>query len=148
MTSFLLHTVLPAGLVVGLVAGCAHSAATRQTSPRQGNIVTAEEIERLAPGEPIEKVLEGRIAGVTVMRTANGGIAVRIRGVSSFLASNEPLYVLDGSPFEPGPNGVLTGINPRDIATIEVLKDPGDTAIYGIRGANGVIVITTKRPGQ
>lgn len=148
MTSYLSHVLLPVGLVVGLVAGCAHSGATRQTSPRQGNIVTAEEIERLAPGEPIEKALEGRVAGVTVMRTANGSIAVRIRGVSSFLASNEPLYVLDGSPFEPGSNGVLTGINPRDIASIEVLKDPGDTAIYGIRGANGVIVITTKRPGH
>ena len=77
-------------------------------------------------------------------RAADGGIAVRIRGVSSFYGNNEPLYVLDGMPIQPGPNGSLTGINPYDIESIKVLKDPADTAIYGIRGANGVIVIKTK----
>jgi TonB-dependent SusC/RagA subfamily outer membrane receptor len=69
---------------------------------------------------------------------------VRIRGPASFYASGEPLYVLDGSPIEAGPGGALSGINPWDIESIRVLKNPGDTAIYGMRGVNGVIVITTK----
>jgi len=88
----------------------------------------------------------GRFPGVDVRRTADGGIAVRIRGATSIRGSNEPLYVVDGIPIQPGPNGSLTGINPHDIATIQVLKDPAETAMYGMRGANGVIVITTKRP--
>jgi TonB-dependent SusC/RagA subfamily outer membrane receptor len=107
--------------------------------------VTSEDIQR-NPGEPIEKVLQGRFAGVEVSRTAGGGISVRIRGATSFNASTEPLYVVDGIPIQAGPDGSLTGINPYDIESIQVLKDPADTAIYGMRGANGVIVIKTKRP--
>ena len=79
------------------------------------------------------------------MQAPGGGIAVRIRGASSFNGSNEPLYVLDGFPMTPGPGGALTGINPYDIASIDVLKDAASTAIYGSRGANGVILIETKR---
>jgi TonB-dependent SusC/RagA subfamily outer membrane receptor len=107
--------------------------------------LTAEEIQR-APGQSIEQLLTGRFPGVEVMRTANGGISVRIRGTTSFLSNNEPLYVLDGIPMEPGSSGSLTWINPYDIASIEVLKNPSETALYGMRGANGVIVIKTKRP--
>jgi len=55
--------------------------------------------------------------------------------------------VLDGSPVQPGPNGLLTGLNPYDIASIRVLRNPADIAIYGMRGSNGVIVITTKKAG-
>jgi TonB-dependent SusC/RagA subfamily outer membrane receptor len=109
--------------------------------------VTSDEIAR-QPAVSLEQLLAGRIAGVTVTRVPGGGISVQIRGPSSFLLSNEPLYVLDGIPIEPGPNGTLSWINPHDIASIEVLKDAASTAIYGARGANGVIVITTKRPGQ
>lgn len=90
----------------------------------------------------------GRVPGVLVERAPGGGVAIRIRGAASFYASTQPLYVLDGAAIDPGPNGALTGLNPHDIATIQVLKDPADTAIYGVRGANGVIVITTKRPGR
>ena len=147
MTWFSSRTLLPVGLVVGLVSGCAHSGKTRQTSPPDGSTVTAEDIER-TPGQPIEKVLEGRFPGVSVTRTADGGIAVRIRGTTSLYGSNEPLYVLDGIPIQAGPGGSLSGINPYDIASIQVLKDPAETAIYGMRGANGVIVIKTKRPGH
>src|SRR5439155_21778993 len=59
-----------------------------------------------------------------------------------------PLYVLDGVAIEPGPNGYLTGVNPNDIDSIEVLKEPAETALYGVRGANGVIIVKTKRPGH
>jgi TonB-dependent SusC/RagA subfamily outer membrane receptor len=90
-------------------------------------------------------VLTGRFPGVEVMPTANG-VAVRIRGFTSILGSNEPLYVIDGVEIQPGPGGALTGINPHDIASIEVVKDPVGEAMYGVRGANGVIIIKTKRP--
>jgi TonB-dependent SusC/RagA subfamily outer membrane receptor len=110
--------------------------------------VTSEDIERTAPGRPIEEVLMGRVPGVIVERTSAGGVAIRIRGAASFMSSSQPLYVLDGIPIQPGPNGSLIGINPHDIASIQVLKDAAHTALYGVRGANGVIVITTKRPGQ
>jgi TonB-dependent SusC/RagA subfamily outer membrane receptor len=106
--------------------------------------VSSEELKR-EPGQDIEKVLAGRVAGVVVNRTADGGIAVRIRGTTSLYGSNDPLYIVDGLPIQPGPNGSLTGINPHDIESIKVLKDAADTAIYGSRGANGVIVIKTKR---
>ena len=86
----------------------------------------------------------GRSAGVVVLRTSDGGIAVRVRGGMSVLGNNDPLYIVDGVPFAPGPEGSLIGINPYDIASIRVLKDPADITMYGIRGANGVIIIKTK----
>ncbi|PYO14341.1 MAG: hypothetical protein DMD31_10135 [Gemmatimonadetes bacterium] len=146
MTSLSWRALLPVGLVVHVVAGCSHSSGTRQTSPPGPQTVTSEDIER-NPGQPIERVLQGRFAGVEVTRTSDG-IAVRIRGAASFNASTQPLYVVDGIPIQPGPNGSLTGLNPYDIESIQVLKDAADTAIYGMRGANGVIVIKTKRPGR
>ena len=105
--------------------------------------VTAEDIDR-TPAEPIEDLLQGRIAGVQVTR-APGGIRIRIRGATSIHGSTEPLYVLDGVPIRPGSGGTLP-LNPNDIESIRVLKDPVDTTMYGSRGANGVIVIKTKRP--
>ncbi|HXF96066.1 MAG TPA: TonB-dependent receptor plug domain-containing protein [Gemmatimonadales bacterium] len=154
-----LGRALAVGVVVGLAGGCilagrpapeeAGGAAPEPARPDSQNhsIVTSEDIRR-QPGQPIERILEGRVAGVTVVRTADGGIAVRIRGFTSFFGSNDPLYVIDGIPIQPGPGGSLVGINPYDIESIEVLKDPVSTAMYGMRGANGVIVIKTKRPGQ
>jgi TonB-dependent SusC/RagA subfamily outer membrane receptor len=109
--------------------------------------VTSEDIRR-APGQPIEEVLKGRIAGVMVTRAPDGGVAVQIRGMTSIGGSNEPLYVLDGVPIQPGPGGSLTGIDPFDIESIEVLKDAASTSMYGVRGANGVIVIKTKKPSM
>jgi len=81
--------------------------------------------------------------GVEVTRTTSGGISVRIRGVGSVLSSNEPLFVIDGVPMPPGEGERLNTINPYDIVSIEVVKDPGGTALYGVRGANGVIIIKT-----
>jgi TonB-dependent SusC/RagA subfamily outer membrane receptor len=85
---------------------------------------------------------------VTVTPTADGGIAVRIRGGSSIYGNNDPLYIVDGTPFEPGPNGALSGIPVSEIESIKVLKDATDTAMYGVRGANGVIVIKTKQANR
>ncbi len=144
MTSFSSHLLLPLGFAAVLFAGCksAQRAPASDPAPSTSD-VTAKDIER-APGQSIEEILKGRVAGVTVTRT-DGGIAVRIRGASSIYGSNEPLYVLDGVAIQPGAGGALVGVDPYDIESIEVLKDPADTAMYGMRGANGVIVIKTKR---
>ena len=87
--------------------------------------------------------LKGRAAGVQVRQDSSepgGGISIRIRGASSISSNNEPLYVIDGFQTEIG-----NQINPEDIASIEILKDAAATAIYGARGANGVVIITTKK---
>ena len=143
--------------LLGVLGGaCARStsSATEQIEPipvpkgAVGNAVTAEDVER-SPNVPLEQLLAGKVSGVIVTRTADGGIAVRVRGgSSSFSGNNAPLYVLDGVAIEAGPNGSLTGVNPYDIASIKVLKDAADITMYGVRGANGVIVIKTKRPNQ
>jgi TonB-dependent SusC/RagA subfamily outer membrane receptor len=138
--------LLPA-LLLGLSAGCAARRGGEGVAPdrRPASTVSAEDIEN-APGEPLESLLAGRIAGVRVTRAPDGGIAVRIRGTSSINGSNEPLYLLDGVPIQPGPGGALAGINPHDIESIEVLKDVASTTMWGSRGANGVISIKTKKP--
>lgn len=146
MTLLSARALLPVALFVGFTDGCGpRTASTPRPTPATSSTMTAKDIERNS-GQPIENVLEGRVSGVTVEQAPGGGIAVRIRGVSSFLGSNEPLYIVDGVPFTPGPSGALTGLNPYDIESIQVLKNPADIGIYGMRGANGVIVIKTKSP--
>lgn len=149
MTSLSARALLSVGLFAGFVVGCSRPAGNAPTPPRPAanSTVTAEQIQQNAPDQPIEKVLQGRVAGVTVSQTP-GGISVRIRGGTSIYGNNEPLYVLDGMPIQAGPGGTLTGINPYDIESIRVLKDPADTAMYGARGANGVIIIKMKKPQQ
>lgn len=111
----------------------------------------------------LDQALQGRVAGVRINQASaepGGGVNIRIRGAGSISAGNEPLYVVDGLPLNGGnmlsggggadipsngvPKNPLNTINPNDIASIEVLKDASATAIYGSRGANGVILITTK----
>jgi TonB-dependent SusC/RagA subfamily outer membrane receptor len=139
--------LLPA-LSLALLAGCAPSQAPSGSAPAPSSTsnvaVTGEQIQQ-TPGDPIEKLLMNRSPGVWVGRASDGSLAVRIRGGSSQMANNEPLYIVDGSPFMPGSNGALTGLNPYDIESIKVLKDPADLAMYGVRGANGVIIIKTKQ---
>ena len=89
-------------------------------------------------------MLQGRISGVIVATAPDGGLSVQIRG-QHYRDQDAPLYVLDGMAITPGPSGSLSGLSPYDIESIKVLKDAADLAMYGIRGANGVIVIKTKR---
>lgn len=115
----------------------------------------------------VDQLMLGRAAGVQINQASSepgGGLAIRIRGSNSLNASNEPLYVIDGFPIDNSPNlgsgGVaqvsdnqsprnpLNALNPADIQSIEILKDASATAIYGSRGANGVILITTKKGKQ
>ncbi|SEI52349.1 iron complex outermembrane recepter protein [Dyadobacter koreensis] len=110
-----------------------------------------------------EQLMQGRVAGVQITQSSGepgGGINVRIRGTSSVLGGNNPLFVIDGVPLsgdntssggdnqgvgrQPAKNP-LNFLNPDDIASIDILKDASATAIYGSRGANGVVLITTKR---
>ena len=94
----------------------------------------------------VEELMMGRIAGVLVQPLPNGDYAVQIRGSSSAVNDGDPLYVVDGMPFPAGVSSreLLRGMNPSDVARIDVLKD-GAAAAYGIRGGNGVILITTRR---
>jgi TonB-dependent SusC/RagA subfamily outer membrane receptor len=108
-----------------------------------GTTVTREDLDQ-NPSQPIERVLQGHVAGVVITQNAEGGISVRIRGQTTINGQTEPLFIIDGLPIEPGPGGSLVGINPHDIASIEVLKDAASLAFYGVRGANGVILIKTK----
>jgi TonB-dependent SusC/RagA subfamily outer membrane receptor len=140
----LARAALAGGVLIGLAAGCASGNPRRE--PIVKPMVTAEDMER--NGDAIEKTLQAKVPGVLVTRTADGSIALQIRGPSSFYSGNAPLYVIDDVPMPAGAGGVLTGINPHDIESIRVLKDPAETGIYGMRGANGVVVITTKRPGD
>ena len=145
--AFASRTLLPTGLVLSLGSGCARRPGTSPPTASASPVVTGEDLDR-QPGQPIEQSLMGRFPGVTVSRTPDGGVSVRIRGTTSIRGSSEPLYVIDGVEIQPGPGGSLTGINPHDIATIEVVKDPAGEAMYGVRGANGVIIIKMKRPDQ
>lgn len=98
------------------------------------------------PVQNLSQAMQGRAAGVDVTQTnARPGAApsIRIRGNRSLNASNDPLFVLDGIPLAPGSS--INDFNPNDIESIEVLKDASATAIYGSRGANGVILVTSKK---
>lgn len=94
------------------------------------------------PVARVEDALQGRVSGVSVMSSGvpGGAMKIRVRGSSSVSKSNDPLYVVDGIVRESG----LEGINPEDIQSMQVLKDASSTAIYGARGANGVVLVTTK----
>ena len=126
-----------------------------------GNIKAAKILEG-NPSPSINQALQGRLAGVSVSQNdgaPGAGISIQIRGANSFSTNTQPLYVVDGIPYDVAAmafddnanfnnnqtTNALAGINPNDIESIEVLKDASATAIYGSRGANGVIIITTKR---
>ncbi|PPL03953.1 TonB-linked outer membrane protein, SusC/RagA family [Parapedobacter indicus] len=106
------------------------------------------------PVTSIDQQLVGRIAGVQIQQGSGApgvGTSIRIRGAGSLGAGNEPLYVIDGMPYSSSTNfdlNPLSFINPADIENISVLKDASSTAIYGSRGANGVILITTRNAGK
>lgn len=110
--------------------------------------VTTVDVDAAMKSTPrdISDMLRGRVAGVNV-EEGPGGIRVTIRGATSFLGNTQPLYVVDGVPIIASPDGIVP-VNPHDVASITVLKDAGTTAIYGTRGANGVILIRTKRANE
>jgi TonB-linked SusC/RagA family outer membrane protein len=119
-----------------------YSTTTRQSFTGTAKVVTSENIDAKSVSN-IAQALAGEASGVSVTRTSGkpgAGASIRIRGFSSIEGNRSPLYVVDGVPFSGGVNSV----NPSDIANTTILKDAAATAIYGSRGANGVIFITTK----
>ena len=102
---------------------------------------------REVPSPNISQALQGRIAGVEMTQTSTrpgAAMQIRVRGTRSLSADNNPLIVLDGIPFM----GSISDINPDDVKSVEILKDASATAIYGSRGSNGVILITTEKGGR
>ncbi len=145
-----------------LAGGCARAgmAPSEQPSPdsvsigygRQSTRNTTGAIQEIQAGShgtqqyaTVADMLEGRVAGLEVLRSA-GGISLRLRGTTSLTGNNEPLLVIDGQMVTPdGTSNALLALAPADIDRIDVLKDAGSTAIYGVRGSNGVIEIFTRR---
>jgi TonB-dependent SusC/RagA subfamily outer membrane receptor len=154
-------TMLVYGLTLTPLAACHHrSPVSGEPSPAEtvkvgygeqsreqtGGAVQSATADQLRSGKAtqVEALLEGRFPGVHVVRTPTGGFLIRIRGASTILGNKGPLYVVDGIPVEVDPLQGLDWLNPADIARIDVLKDAPETTMYGVRGANGVILITTK----
>ena len=139
---------------------------TTRKSDLTGSVVSVRSDELMVvPATTLDQALQGRAAGVQVTQISGkpgAETSIRIRGTSSINAGNEPLYVIDGMLINSDGGDVsaggtrgprvspLSSINPSDIESIEILKDASATAIYGSRGANGVVLITTKRgrPGK
>jgi TonB-dependent SusC/RagA subfamily outer membrane receptor len=110
--------------------------------------VTKVDGDKLMENSPrtVTDMLVGRFPGVEVFKTANGGTSIRIRGARSMNSSDEPLFVLDGYPQHNG-SASLLDLDPHDIKSIQVLKG-AEASTYGSRGANGVILIVTKKGGH
>ncbi len=115
----------------------------QEVEAKQRGIIEGENLrEAQSRSRHVEELLIGRVAGVRVEELAGGGIRVTIRGPGSIYGDNSPLYVVDGMPVR-SHHGGLRGINPRDVESIRVLKDPADTTLYGVAGMNGVVLIQT-----
>lgn len=117
---------------------------TQKKSDITGTVASLpKERLEMAPNLNIAQAIQGSVAGVMIQTTSAGAApseSIMIRGRNSILASNDPLIVVDGIPY----GGYLSDINPNDVRSIEILKDASAAAIYGSRGSNGVILITTK----
>lgn len=120
---------------------------TQDRAEVTGSVASISEAEvARARVKSIEELIRGRVAGVQVLRKANGEYSVRVRGMSSLVGDGEPLFVIDGVPLsQQGVSTAIATMSPADVARIDVLKDAGSAAIYGSRAANGVILITTRR---
>lgn len=121
----------------------AFGTATRESFTGSASVVKSSDIAKVQNSN-VTRSLEGVVAGVQ-MTTSSGSLgsspSIMIRGISSINAGSEPLYIVDGVPY----SGDLNNINPNDIESMTVLKDAASNALYGARGANGVIMITTKK---
>lgn len=122
----------------------AYGTATRSSFTGSASMVGSDAIESRVSTN-VTSALAGTVPGVQVLSSsgdpASGGATIRIRGIGSMSASNSPLYIVDGMPYD----GSISDINPNDVESMSVLKDASASAIYGARGANGVVLITTKR---
>lgn len=133
---------------------------TQKKSDLTGSVASVSQIALKQPISSFDRALQGAVAGVQVTQASGqpgSAVSIRVRGGNSINGGNEPLYVIDGFPIynnngdassgvTAGPSiNALASLNPSDIESIDVLKDASATAIYGSRGANGVVIITTKK---
>ncbi len=156
-TSVADFTLRAAALNLSQVVVVGYGTANRREVTNAVTTVRSEDLVNV-PVASVEAALQGKAAGLQVIQNAGNpgnGISVRVRGSSSLSAGNQPLYVIDGIPMlrdsysQLGMGGqdvsAVSGISPDEIASIDVLKDASASAIYGSRGSNGVVLITTKR---
>jgi len=127
---------------------------TRRKSSVTGSVASVKSADlKVTPIANLAQGLQGRVAGLDMRQASGlpgGNVSIRIRGTNSINGSSEPLYVIDGIQVSAGSDFLNTAsplaqINPSDIESVEILKDAGATAVYGARGSNGVVLITTKR---
>lgn len=121
----------------------AYGTAKKSTFTGSAALVSDKQLTRIQASDPT-KALEGALAGVSVISTSGQpgqATQIRVRGIGSINSSNEPLIIVDGAPFD----GSLNSISSNDIESMNVLKDAASAALYGARGANGVIIVTTKK---
>lgn len=142
--SFIEISLAPDAQLLDETIVVAYGTASKSSFTGSAAVVKSDEIEaRISTN--VTSALAGTTPGVQIISSsgdpASNGSSIRIRGFGSVSASNAPLYVLDGMPYE----GSISDINPQDVESISVLKDAAAAAIYGARGANGVVLITTKR---
>lgn len=136
-----MNRYLIAGLVFAWASPALAQSATPVPAPTPPATMRTSESAR-ERSTSLAQLLQGRLSGVTVSPAPDGGIIVRMGAPTSFIAGQAPLFVVDGIAVEA--NNTLSWLNPADIESVQALKDPSQTAIYGVRGANGVIVIRTK----
>jgi TonB-linked SusC/RagA family outer membrane protein len=139
-----INVTLEADNALDEVVVIGYGTATKKDLTGSVSSVSSEDITQV-PASRVDQVLQGRAAGVQVTSASGApgaGTAIRVRGGNSITGSNEPLFVIDGIVV--GTNFNLNNINPSDIQSLEILKDASSIAIYGSRGANGVVLVTTK----
>lgn len=139
-----INVILAADNKLDEVVVIGYGTSTKKDLTGSVSSVSSEEITQI-PASRVDQVLQGRAAGVQVTQASGApgaGTTIRVRGGNSITGSNEPLFVIDGIVV--GTNFNLNNINPSDIQSLEILKDASSIAIYGSRGANGVVLVTTK----
>ena len=124
----------PAIAALLFIAACHHGAASASPAPSGTGAYVPQY-------QDVSQLIQGRFPGVEVVPLLQGGYTFIIRGRGTLMGGSEALILVDNTPV----TGSLSWLNPNDIASIEVLKNPDQIAVYGLRGANGVIVISTKR---
>ncbi|HSL70711.1 MAG TPA: TonB-dependent receptor plug domain-containing protein [Longimicrobiales bacterium] len=155
-------SVMVSGAALIVVAGCG-AATLPPAGPKPGEVdvgygtqdkskvtgavssLSEDDVSTARP-LPIEDLLRGRVPGLQVLRGPGGTVTYRIRGTNSLQNDRAPLFVVDGIQIPDGAErSALAGLTPDDIRQVDVLKDVASTSIYGMRGAGGVILITTRR---
>ena len=131
-------------LIFALLSGCAASKKSGTSDVDDPNTITSDEIHE-TDNLDINELISRRVPGITITQGPGGQIVALIRGKKTFTGDDRPLYVVDGIPVEPNRDGSLPGVILSEIEEIKVYKDSAQTARWGMRGANGVIAVTTKK---